>query len=256
MMKTPFVYTTEMSDPVSRWKFVEECIIKGDPLVLYTKAPVPLNILTLKQTNFAIAYTITGWGGSWLEPKVPEPGVMIKHFNGSAQMLGDRVSLRIDPVVPTEMGFIKALNVAVQVQKPVKIITSILQLYSGHETMAKRLNINLEDYTVQSGRAKFVKPSIAQGWIDKLNLTTHWSEGRVQMCGMPYGIKGSVHTGCVDEALLKAIGVTNYDKVAPGRQRPGCKCVIAKKQLMMGSCPHNCCYCYAHKENLRHVPAN
>ena len=252
-MKTMFVKTSEMTDPIGRWRYVIDEIKKGEPIVLYTKAPVPLEVLLLKETNFAIAFTISGWGGTWLEPNVPTAETMIKHFNGSAQMLGNRTFLRIDPIIPTELGFMKALNVAVQIQRPVKIITSILQLYSGHDRIAKKLGIDISKYSVQSGRAKFVNQKIAQDWIDLLNLTTHWSEGRVQMCGMPYSIKGSIHTGCIDEDLLKNIGVTDYDKINAGKQRPGCKCVIAKRQLMMGSCQHKCVYCYAHKENLKNV---
>lgn len=247
---TPFIYVTEMNDPVNRWKTILDHIMAGDPIVVYTKAPAPLEVLTLKQKNFAIGYTITGWGGTWMEPHVPAPDVLIKSFNGSAQMLGDRIYLRVDPVVPTAEGYERALSVIKQISKPVKIITSILQLYKCHEKIAARLGITNDMYPVQSGRAKYVSQNTAQAWMDVLVKSVPWTAGRVQMCGMPYSIRGSVHTGCVDDALLKAIGVTSYAKIDPGKQRPGCKCVISKKQVGMGSCPHHCVYCYAHKENL------
>jgi DNA repair photolyase len=252
-MKTPFIYVTEMVDPVGRWAGIVQSIKKGIPLVLYTKAPVPIEVLTLSNKNFALSYTITGWGGTWLESCVPSPDKMIKSFNGSAQLLKDRISLRVDPIIPTEEGFEKSLSVIKQIAHPTRIVTSILQLYANHDKMAKKLGIDMELYTVRAGRALFVQKEIAKKWIDMVHKAQPWTKGRIQMCGMPYEIEGSVHTGCVDDKLLKLIGITDYDKVAPGKQRPGCKCVITKKQLIMGSCPHRCIYCYGHKENLAYL---
>ena len=72
---------------------------------------------------------------------------------------------------------------------------------------------------------------------------------------MPYQVEGAEHTGCVDDALLAAIGVDRFKRIAPGRQRPGCRCVIAKRQALGGACAHGCLYCYAHKEHLRRIPS-
>ena len=243
-----------MTDPVSRWKTVIDEIKRGFPIVLYTKAPAPLELLTLPHKNFALSYTITGWGGTWLEPNVPAPKTMINSFNGGAQMLGNRLSLRVDPVVPTSEGFARAAEVLKAIQHPTRVTTSILQLYQGHEVMAKKLNIDGSIYNITAGRARFVHKDIANSWIAVAHKAASWTLGRIQMCGMPYEIEGAVHTGCIDEAVLESIGITDFERIPAGRQRPGCKCVIAKRQLMMGACQHHCAYCYAHKENLKYIP--
>lgn len=245
------LWVTEMSDPCTKWDSILDKIKDGLPMVLYTKAPVPLDVLILKQKNFAISYTITGWGGTWLEPKVPHPLDMIKHINGAASMLGERMSVRVDPVVPTTDGYEKALTVIGHINRPVKIITSIIQLYSGHADMAKRLGIDLSMYTVTSGRAKFVRKEIAQDWVNTVTKKYSWTNGRIQMCGMPYDLQGITHTGCIDKTMLDSIGVHTYKAIPEGKQRPGCKCIISKKQLISGSCVHGCVYCYAHKSNLK-----
>jgi DNA repair photolyase len=250
---TEFIWVTEMCDPTTKWDPIAEKIESGLPIVLYTKAAVPLDILMLKRKNFAICYTITGWGGTWLERGVPNYLDMIKHFNGSASMLGERVSLRVDPVIPTEEGFEKALSVIAHINRPVRIVSSILQLYTGHAEMAKKLNIDLSTYTVTSQRAKYVRKDVAQDWVNRVTKKFGWTKGRLQMCGMPYDLEGVTHTGCLNKEMLDSIGVVSFKQILEGKQRPGCKCIIAKRQLIAGSCVHGCLYCYAHKENLRRL---
>jgi hypothetical protein len=248
-----YVWVTEMTDPSFHKKEVEDKIRTGEPVVLYTKAPIPpMWVQELhKWPNVAISFTITGWGSTWLEEGVPNPRTMVRHFNEVINTVGtSRIRLRIDPVIPTVEGMMRAGAVAMFIEKPVHITTSILQLYKGHEEMACRLRIDDSHYSVDSGRARYVNQDIAQRWLSQLYRVAPWTIGKVQFCGMPYTIAGTINHGCIDKTLLESIGAA-VPIIEQGKQRPGCKCVVEKRQITMGKCEHKCMYCYAHKENLK-----
>jgi DNA repair photolyase len=255
-LRTDFVWVTEMTDPGFYWDKLTPVIESGAPIVIYSKAPIPEKEMNLikNHTNIAISITITGWGGTWLEPGVKKPGILVTFFNRLIKEMGtERVRLRLDPVIPTEEGFSRALSVSVKIRDEIEVITSLIQIYKDQEKVFSKLGVDMDLYTLKSGRAFYPKPEIAQQWLARLHQANPRFVGRVQFCGMPYDVPGAIHSGCVDEKLLKAIGITNFRRIAAGKQRPGCKCVISKKQVLSGTCEHGCLYCYAHKENLKKV---
>ena len=247
-----FVWITEMTDPIEYWHTLLPLIKKGEPVIIYTKGHLPTEVIDKAKVykNLAVEISITGWGGTWLEPRVGRPQQMINYFNKLVQVFGkNRIRLRIDPVIPTVEGVARASSIALMLYKPVKIITSMIQLYKGQEKIFTKLGIDMNKYTIKSGNALYPEKALAERWYKLLTNINPNLIGLVQFCGMPYEIEGAVHTGCIDDELLQAIGVTDYKKIAPGKQRPGCKCTIQKKQAIMGVCNHGCKYCYAHKEH-------
>ena len=252
--RTEFVWVTETSDPFFHWQSVAEVAGSGQPVVVYSKNLVPVSFFQ-DNPRVALGLTITGWGGTWLEPGVISPETMVAHFNRVAETVGcNRLRLRVDPGIPTAEGLHRARAVLGGIVVPVRTITSLLQFYKGHDKIFERLGIDRSSYKIRSGRAVFPDPELAAWWLRELLLARPDFAGCVSFCGMPYQVAGAEHMGCVDEALLRAIGVTVFKRIAPGRQRPGCRCVIAKRQALHGGCAHGCLYCYAHKENLRHLP--
>lgn len=251
---TEFVWTTEMSDPKFSWPRVHDLIEKGEPVILYTKAPPSASIMALvkKRKNVALGITVTGWGGTWLEPGVEKTSTVIEAFNSlvSDTDVRDRVSLRVDPVVPTTLGFARAAYVLSKLERPTKVVCSTLQYYKGQDKVFNRLGIDMSLYTVRSQRALYPSKEIADIWVE--NFYSFAPDGsKLQMCGMPYEVTGvENHKGCVDRELLAAMGVKIFKEISSGKQRPGCKCIIKKKQAASGRCHHGCLYCYAHKENM------
>lgn len=251
---TEFVWTTEMSDPKFSWPRIVDLIKKGEPVILYTKAaPSQATIELLhKHKNMALGVTITGWGGTWLEPGVEEPKKVIDAFVQANEHLKDpeRLKLRVDPVVPTTEGFCRASMVLNRLKIPTKVISSLIQYYKGQDHVFSKLEINMDLYQVRSQRALYPTKEIADIWVE--NFYSFAPDGsELQMCGMPYNVTGVVnHKGCVNSSLLEAMGIKDFKTIAPGKQRPGCKCVIKKRQAASGRCHHGCVYCYAHKENM------
>lgn len=251
-----FIWATEMTDPVFHWKKVKPIVERGEPVVMYTKGLLPEDALktVTDSQNVALSITVTGWGGTWLEPGVPGVRRMTRFVNMMSSLVdNDRLRLRIDPVIPTDEGYARAACVCGMLDRPLDVVTSIVQFYKGHDKLFQRLGIDRSKYTIQSGRAVYPDPSLAMRWLQLAYSVNPQMVGKIQFCGMPYDIAGAVHGGCIDDKLLKAIGVKAYDKVPAGKQRPGCKCVIAKKQAASGKCSHGCLYCYAHKENMVRV---
>jgi hypothetical protein len=252
---TDFVWVTETSDPFFHWQPVAEVAASGRPVVVYSKNLVPVDFFR-DNPRVAVGLTVSGWGGTWLEPGVIAPEAMVAHFNRLAEAVGrERVRLRIDPGIPTAEGLRRALAVLGGVVVPVRTITSIVQFYKGHDRLFSKLEIDRSRYTLKSGRAVFPEPQLAAWWLRELLRVRPDFAGCISFCGMPYQVDGAEHTGCVDDELLRAIGVTDFKRVAPGRQRPGCRCVIAKRQALGGPCTHGCLYCYSHKEHLRNLPS-
>ena len=248
-----YVWVTETSDPFFHWEPVGEVAASGEPVVVYSKNLVPLDFFR-DNPRVALGLTITGWGDTWLEPGVIAPEPMVAHFNKAAEAIGsDRLRLRVDPGIPTAEGLQRAAAVLAGIAAPVRTITSIIQFYKGHDALFSRLGIDRSRYTLRSGRAVYPLPELAAWWLGELLRVRPDFAGFVSFCGMPYQVEGAEHTGCVDDALLAAIRVTDFKRVPPGRQRPGCRCVITKRQALGGACTHGCLYCYAHKEHLRTI---
>ena len=242
------ILITEMCDPVFYLPQIYPIIKSGQPIILYSKGIVPIDIFE-EHKNVGFNLTISGWGGSWLEPRVTEPEIMISYYNSLIAKIDiNRIKLRIDPGIPTKEGLKKAIHILKSIDKIPQIIISIIQKYKWHSELFNKLGIEDFFYTIESGNALFPEKEIAESWIRRLLDARPEAEGYISFCGMPYEVQFSNHVGCVDETFLKAIGVEKFIKIKKGYQRPGCKCVIKKKQVLNGQqCLHGCMYCYAQK---------
>lgn len=246
-MRTNFVFTTEMTDGLPAWATVRNLLIADQPVVVYTKGVLNLDQVELiSKHRGSLSVTITGWGGTWLESRVPPSYNTIPFLYWAKEILGNKLRLRIDPVVPTTEGFRKAFRVA-ELVPPLRCTTSIIQKYKGHDLILSKLGLSSEAFTIKSGNAWFVPKRTAEHWFGLLQQANPELASRTQFCGMPYQV-GALHTGCIDDDLLRDLGVTKFTRVVPGVQRPGCRCVIRKRQIR-GTCSHGCAYCYANKQN-------
>lgn len=246
-----FVWITEMTDPIFYWKKIEDLAKTGEPIIVYSKAQVPIQFF-LDNPHVGLNVTITGWGNTWLEPNVPDSKIMIAHLNELIKKINvKRIKLRIDPGIPTKEGINRANDVIREIDCLPNIITSLVQFYNEQDSVFEKLGIDTSFYTIKCGRALFPEKILATRWLECLLETRPDALGLISFCGMPYEVENAFHSGCVDEQLLNAMGVNEFKRIKPGIQRPGCKCVIKKKQACFGPCAHKCKYCYAHKENIK-----
>lgn len=208
-------------------KALEEKQVDG--AIIITKDPRALLPLTLP-SNTIIHCTITGYGGSDVEPKVLGPEQAIDAYHELYQKYGcERVVLRIDPINPYRM--MGPEKVARQSLDRIRI--SFLDMYNHVRDRLMQAGIPWEDdwtgfHAPIEVRRKAYEEISLQGLRD------------VEVCSEP----GFPCTGCVSERDLKAIGLIGG--TPGGKQRRECKCLAEKYELLnqRGQCPHGCLYCY------------
>lgn len=206
-----------------------------DGAIIITKFP---HLLRDKQlpSNTVIHCTITGYGGTSLEPGVDHwRKNTIQYWYLVEQYGPERVVLRVDPIIPTQEGLQLALDV-LQAQVS-RVRFSFLDLYPH---VCRRL-------------ASAEYAPIKKLYDNQLHAPLHIRQAclqqiqevvtDLQICGEP-GIRC---TGCVAHRDIKAMGLIGVPAdLKQGHIRPGCNCLVAKTELLTNRhpCAAKCLYCY------------
>lgn len=213
-----------------------------NPAILITKNPLLLasHLLEVDNFNIIVHATITGYGGTILEPNVVTIDKAIMGIKALKKLLpSEKIVIRIDPIIPTEKG----INLAISVLEEInflgifRIRISFIDLYPHVLKRFEKENILIE-------WSSFHTP-LATRQNAYLKLQQH-SKTVIEVCGEP----NFQCTGCVSEmdcAILKVL----IDHRKNNHQRPTCACLSLKKELLNNKkpCIHNCLYCYWKKDN-------
>jgi len=195
-------------------------------------------------------FTVTGLGGTAVEPGVPASRDALAQLGGLTEIAGDprRVSVRFDPVlfwedegtVRSNIGQFPEVAEAAAGRGIRDIRMSFAQWYGKAARRAARR------------RFAFLAPSEEDRRSRALEMAaTAAARGLVlHACAQPSleGVPGLRPSACIDGALLESLHPRH--EPAPRRkdrgQRPACLCTESKD---IGSyaqaCPHGCVYCYA-----------
>jgi len=199
---------------------------QGKPTILITKAPsLLIYLIDEKAHNVIVHCTITGFGGTVIEPGVGLWQEEIKAYHELCKMLGARrVVLRINPIMPTRTGIATALSVFEQRVGRVRI--SFMDMYPH---VRERLS-----------KLKYIP--FWEGIHAPLQTRTEAAarfEG-AEICGEP----GFKCTGCVSAIDCNILSVNI--QAGKSRQRNACACLAMKQELLThkGQCAHQCVYCY------------
>jgi len=201
---------------------------QGKPAILITKSPQ--NILPSDIGNSIVHCTITGFGGTVLEPGVERPSVTLEAYRDLIGKYGpDRVVLRVDPVISTTKGLQVAASVISQAQGRVRI--SFIDAYPHVVSRFKTKDLSLPWTGLHAPLAQ------REAALKFLQGLTSFP---IEICGEP----GMACTGCVSALDLQVLGL-NAEGSRKG-QRPACACLAAKTELLStrGQCEHGCLYCY------------
>lgn len=195
-------------------------------------------------------FTITGLGGTAIEPGAPPTGQALAQLPGLAALAGDprRVSVRFDPVVywsdggtvRTNLGEFPGLAAAAAGVGLRDIRTSFAQWYgkAKRRAAARRLAfVDPPDEAKRANAAGLARIAAAHGLV-------------LHTCSQPAlaGVPGTVASACIDGALLGSLHPRREEasRRKDRSQRPDCLCTESKD---IGSytqaCPHGCVYCYA-----------
>ena len=241
--KSQRIGITETSDPAFHLEIFDKLY---DANIIVTKS------LTLKLIDKLVEHkekcilhlTVTGYGGTVLEPFVPP---LLASARNLERLLKkgfpvEQVVLRIDPIIPTEKGIKKMCDV-VRLFFPYnipRIRFSILDMY-------KHVKDRFSEANLPNPYETFHAPL-----VDRLKVLKTLEELRdklggsftIEACGEPDMEK----TPCISQKDVDILGLTEKIILEGSKeQRSHCGCPGNKSQLITGKphrCSNQCLYCF------------
>lgn len=244
MDKTQYIGITETSDPCFHLDIFDNLY---DANIIITKnlSPKMIEKLIENKDKCILHMTVTGMGGSKIEPFVPEPSINLERIkklidNGFPP---EQIVLRIDPIVVTEKGTETALNVLDMFKntgiKRVRISFMDMYKHTKENFINNNIKLPYDTFHANENIRKHVF-NILYNKAIQMGYTT------VQTCGEP----DFENTPCISQTDIDILGLT--DKIilqGNKKQRDHCSCPANKRQLISYEkskikCKHNCLYCY------------
>jgi hypothetical protein len=223
MQNSHLVGVTEGCDPTLNLKWID-WVRSGKPAIIITKMP-RLLLPMLQNDNIIVHCTITGLGGSKIEPNIDLPEVSLKYYHQICDLLSpDRVVLRIDPIVYWR-GY-----------KP--ILKSLVKEAEGRVRISF---IDVYPHVSQRFTAKNIPLSYNSFHMPLEIRKEIWEElGKPELCCEP----DMPSVPCVSKLDCKILGV-EPSKERKG-QRVSCVCLANKRELLLQppKCTYGCLYCY------------
>lgn len=206
-----------------------------------------------KGYNIIIHSTVTGWGGTVLEPFVP-------HFTNSLRTMREmidygfpkeRMVLRIDPLFPNEKGLRKMQRVMETANLynllPIRVRISVLDEYRHVKERIKAQGLSPlygNRFQANDKELAFV--------ASKLELMHKQYGIRFECCAetklaeLVDNADICIEQGCISEKDLKLLHIEDVPKGENNQNRKGCHCLSCKKELLESKkqCPNECIYCY------------
>lgn len=193
------------------------------------------------QDKCILHLTVTGMGGSKLEPFVPTLEETYDKFT----LLIDKgfpikqVVLRIDPIIPTPKGVqtaLKVIKLFINNFNIKRIRWSSLDMYKHVLERFKDENIKPPYETFNANIVKINGLySILQGicYVNDIDLEACGEEG--------------YHTPCISQKDLDILQINDIKLIGSAEQRKTCGCPSNKTELIKGKpqrCPNKCLYCF------------
>lgn len=201
--------------------------------------------------QIAALFTITGLGGTRIEPAAPSPAAAFGQLPGLVALAGNplRVSVRFDPIftwregpaVRSNLPFFETVAERAAERGIRDIRFSFTQWYRRSVRRARESGVEFVDPAPDE---KIEAVARIAGIARRYGLRLH-------ACSQPFLAGGEVlRSACIDGRLLTALHPRGdpATEAKDRSQRPDCGCT---RSVEIGSyeqaCPHGCVYCYAQK---------
>lgn len=246
---------TEQGDASIDYSWVEP--IKNnqvDGAIIITKNITPTFINTIldlyeNYTDKIIVHaTCTGWGGSYLEPNIPDYMIQLNNLYKliTKSFPKQNCVLRIDPIIPTQEGIQKAKNVldlAIVVGLLPNLRTRISVYDEYHHVQNRLKSINKKPFYHNSFTASRDMINNLISELSKYNIVFETCAENVLTT------QSTIFktTGCVSLSDINIMGLPTPKSLSENKQnRTGCHCLTCKTELLSNKkqCPYKCVYCY------------
>ena len=189
----------------------------------------------VKQKNKLIVHaTITGMGGTQIEPNVPSVDWSINQLKNliKSGFPACQIVLRIDPIFPTEKGLQTARSVLVKASG-LGITRCRISVVDTYKHVVKRFavaKLPFPEFDLQKAYDLIVK-----------TFSPYFDRWDFEACaeGLPF------RRGCISNRDAVILGI-DVDMIGNKEQRKGCLCPKNKLELLghCQRCQHQCLYCY------------
>lgn len=249
MDKSQFIGITEAGDPSFRLDIFDK-LYDGNIIITKRLTNKLIEKLVENKDKCILHFTVTGMGGSKIEPLVPTVETSVNKCNTLLEQgfPVEHIVLRIDPIVPTEKGIKTAVNVLYAFEKMgiKRVRISFLDMYK-----------HVKDRFIESG----VQLPYEQFHAAKEDRLTAYKEiasnarllgyESIEICGEPDfgGEIGEIVSPCISQKDVDILGLTDKIVLSDEKgQRKTCHCPSNKKELIVGEKPHRCenqcLYCF------------
>jgi DNA repair photolyase len=225
---------------------------KVHTVVIWTKDPT--NLLTHSELRKALSgagqvfvhWTITGLGGTFLEPNVPPADDQLALLPRIIDYVGDprRIHWRFDPLVSASRNARTVSNADVHLftslARPVAV-AGVPVVHTSFVTMYRKVVRRLGEYGVEFEKHS---PVARRDFLARLGSAASELGLKLLTCCEP----GFPVQRCIDGELLREVHPTNEpcrtDRAR--NQRELCGCTVSLDIGRYLPCPNRCLYCYAH----------
>lgn len=244
---------TEAGDAGLEFVWVEK-LRTLDGAVLITKdcnSDFRAAVATNDRGNIIVHATITGHGGTVIEPGVPSSKTQTENI---AQLIRhgfpiERIVVRIDPIIPTASGIKTAYRamrscMALGIRR---FRVSVLDAYPHVRERFHKCGIEPpygEAFSASDDQFHEVDKMLHACKCLSAGLTGE-KQIRIECCAEPKLAVPS-HSGCISDYDLSLMGLEPEGDGFSGHQRKDCLCYSGKVELLgcKKPCSHNCLYCY------------
>lgn len=237
-----FIGITEAGDPCFNLDIFDR-LYQGNIVITKNLTNKLIEKLIEHKDKCILHFSVTGQGGTILEPLVPTVEKSYQQFKKLIEN-GFPISqtvLRIDPIIPTDKGTSKALNVldAFKEFNIPRVRISFLDMYKHVKERFDEIKLK---HPYEDFHAPLVERKLAFKQI--LNLSMELGYGIVETCGEP----GFESTPCLSQKDIDILNLTNIITLNGNKgQRKTCGCAGNKKELIVGKphrCDNSCLYCF------------
>ena len=252
-MYKPIIGITERGDASIDFSWVEKLQQVDGAIIITKNLTHRFREQLLPYASKCILHaSITGWGGTAIEPNIPVWHDSLARLENFVNMRSglyygfprDHIVVRVDPIIPTNEG-INLANDVIRTAYANGFQRFRVSVFDGYTHVKSRFAEKGIEYPYPT---KQQASDIQMGAVNRMlhQVKNDIPDITIEACAERRLI-GVRHCGCVSEYDLNILGIEFDDIDAAGYQRPGCMCYSGKRELLNGDrtqCPYQCLYCY------------